>query len=233
MAKIIIVGNQKGGAGKSTVVSMVANALANAPYQHKVLLVDADIQQSIIKRRLGDVRFIEGVTPYEVVYKNIAQFQKDIKQLDQEYEYIIIDPPGKLDVNLPADQQEVTKFLLYADHLFIPFAPGNYVVESTIDFLKVALQIKKVRKSKGADLEITGFINMFENRTLDDQFLVQEIEELQDMFRMEFMDKKLHRYALFRNVDTISSFYEEQSSDRAKRNFSKWFNEFYKIVNDG
>jgi uncharacterized protein YqgQ len=106
-------------------------------------------------------------------------------------------------------------------------------VESTIDFLKVSLQIKKVRKGKGADLEITGFINMFENRTLDDQFLIQEIEELQSMMRMEFMDKKLHRYALFRNVDTISSFYEEQSSDRAKRNFSKWFNEFYKIVNDG
>ena len=230
MAKIIIIGNQKGGAGKSTAVSLVANALANPPFNHKVLLVDADIQQSIIKRRLGDVRFLEGVTPYEVVYKNIAQFQMDIKQLDQQYEYIIIDPPGKLDVNLPADQQEVTKFMLYADHLFIPFTPGNYVVESTIDFMKVALQIKKVRVKAGASLEITGFINMFENRTLDDQFLIQEIEELQSMMRIEFMERKIHRYAMFRNVDTITSFYDENSSDRAKRNFSKWFNEFYKIV---
>lgn len=233
MSKIIMFGNQKGGVGKSTLSSLCANTLSQEPFNRKVLVIDSDPQQSVIKRRLDDIQGYEGVPPYKIEPMNIKGLQGEAAQLDKNYDYIFIDVAGKLDSNIPVDQQEVTKFLQYVDYLFVPFVPGNYSMQSSLDYLKTVLKVKKQREKRPRQLHISACINMFEQRTLDDRYLLEEIEELKTFINISFMENELKRYALFRNTDTLFSFYDRTSNDKAKKNFTQWFDEFLKIVDHG
>ena len=213
--------------------SLCANTLSLAPFSAKVLVIDSDPQQSIIRRRLEDLQGFEEATPYKIEAMNLKDLQRDIGQLDQTYDYIFIDVAGKLDSNIPVEQQEITKFLQYVDYLFVPFVPGNYSLQSSLDYLKTVLKIKKQRSNRPRQLHITACINMFEQRTLDDRFLLEEIEELKTFINIKFMETELKRYALFRNTDTLLSFYDKKSSDKAKQNMVQWFDELLKIIDHG
>lgn len=234
MSKIIMFGNQKGGVGKTTLTCLCANALSSKPFSQPTVVVDADKQQSIVKRRLADLQYFDGETPYQVAQMTIGDFQNEkrgIYKLVEDHEFVFVDVAGKLDTNVSVEEQEVTKFLQYVHYLFIPFVPGNYSLESTTDYLKTVLKLKAKREKAGRQLEIIGFVNMSEAHTLDDRFLLEELEELKVMINIHWMDTSLNRYALFRNVDTLGSFYSPNSKDRAAANFSKWFDEFHKIIN--
>jgi chromosome partitioning protein len=226
MGKIIVFGNQKGGVGKTTLTAMAATALAQAPFKRSVFVADVDRQQSLIRRRLGDIQEENTIPPYPLEYKTIKQLLNEIESLDNNYDLIFIDAPGKLDMDLPAEEQEISKVLLLADFVFIPVVPGNYAMDATIDFLKIALKVKANRPNR--DLQIIGLVNMAEPRTLDDKFLLEEIDELKGI--MTFMENRLHRYVSFRAADTLESLYDAKTTDRAKQNFSTWLNEFIKLI---
>ncbi|MFK7979443.1 MAG: ParA family protein [Saprospiraceae bacterium] len=233
MSKIIIFANQKGGVGKSTCTLLAANALSQAPFENSVFIVDADKQRSIARRRMADLQVYDEESPYQVQQMTVKDFLNEktgIYKLDNDYDYVFIDVPGKLDNNLPIGQQEITKYLQFVDYLFIPFVPGAFQMDATMDFLKIAMKVKSQRKGKGRDLNIYGFINLFEQRTLDDKFLLEEIEELQTMINVGFMENKLNRYALYRNTNTLISFYEKEPKVKAEKNFKNWFTEFNKII---
>ncbi len=51
MAKIIMFGNMKGGIGKSTATLLASTALAQPPFNKKVLVLDLDRQGSLIELR--------------------------------------------------------------------------------------------------------------------------------------------------------------------------------------
>lgn len=228
MSKIILFGNQKGGVGKSTLTAMAAAALAAPPFSRAVYVADVDHQQSLIRRRLADVQSADIVPGFKIEFLTVSQLLSEIEALDQGNDFIFVDAPGKLDTNLPADQQEITKILLLADFLFIPIVPGNFSLDATLDFLKIALKAKAHRKER--PLEIVALVNMAEPRTIDDRFLLEELEELKAMVNIKFMTARLNRYALFRAADTLESLYEPESADKAKANFSEWLAEFYQIV---
>jgi chromosome partitioning protein len=228
-------GNQKGGVGKTTLTCLCANAMSAAPFSETVVVVDADKQQSIVKRRLADLQYFDGETPYQVSQMTIGDFQnknRGIYKLVQDHAYVFVDVAGKLDTNMSVEEQEITKYLQYVHYLFIPFVPGNYSLESSTDYLKTVLKLKAKRDKTGRPLEIIGFVNMSEAQTLDDRFLLEEIEELKVMVNIRWMESPLSRYALFRNVDTLTSFYAPKSKDRAAINFTKWFDEFNKITSE-
>jgi len=232
MAKIIAIGNQKGGTGKTTVTCLVANALSSEPFNLRVFVADCDPQQSIIRRRLADQQQTADLAPYRVAFFNsLAELQREVEQIDRDHDVVFIDLPGRLDTHRPADQQEITKFLQYVDLLLVPFTPGNYALESTLDYLRTVLKIAATRSSTPRPLSVVGFANMYEGgRTLDDQALVDEIADLQTVVKIHFMESKLQRYALFRNVDTFTSFYSPGAADKAQSNFSAFLDELKKII---
>lgn len=230
MSKIILFGNQKGGVGKSTLTAMAAAALSAEPFSRAVYVADVDPQQSLIRRRLADLRAVDLIPAFKIEFKTLSQLLAEIDQLDQGNDYIFVDAPGKLDNNLPADQQEITKILLLADFLFIPIVPGNFSLDATLDYLKIALRAKARREER--PLEIVALVNMAEPRTLDDRFLYEELDDLRavTMGNIKFMATRLNRYALFRAADTLGSLYEAGSADKAKANFSEWIEEFIEIT---
>lgn len=231
MSKIITFGGQKGGIGKTTLTALCANALASPPFSRRVFVADADLQQSLSRRRLADMQEAgEIVAPYPVSFFSLAELAQTLPALDKERDFVFLDVPGKLDINSAAPQQEAAAFLAYTDFIFVPFVPGNYALEATLHYLKTALKIKARRADSPRPLEVIGLINLYEGRTLDDRYLLEELEELKTLVNVRFMKTPLNRYALYRNTDTLTSFYEPGSADKARANFATWLNEFLQIL---
>src|SRR4051794_3408781 len=93
---IILIGNQKGGAGKSTVTLLLANYLTQAK-KREVTVVDFDYQQSIAQK-YERAKLLENTEPYTVVAASLEHFpgMKNIL-CSSGGQIVLIDLPGKLD----------------------------------------------------------------------------------------------------------------------------------------
>lgn len=229
MSKIIIFGNQKGGVGKSTITTLCANALSQAPFNLDVCIIDNDRQKSIVEARNFDLEDWGKEAPYDVVGLDLEQLQQQIHQLDQEYDIIFIDTAGRLDINLDIEQQEITKALMYADHLFIPFRAGNFNLDASLEYLKMVVQLGELRSESERPLHYCGFVNMYRDRSKTNTDLIIEIENLKTA-GVDFMMTRLRNYTLFEDINTLNSLYDVNSLDKAKLNFTVWLNEFVKIL---
>lgn len=235
MAKIILFGNQKGGIGKSTLTILTANALAAPEFDYKVLVIDNDMQRSVASIRAYDKEaFEQGENfefPYDVRAMTYPQIKNGIVELDKMYDFIFIDTPGRIDTDIPTKDQEITKLLSFADFVFVPFKGGALNLDSTLRYAKLLLDIQALRKAQSRTLKIYGLVNFHRQQAITDQELQEEIEYLQSNTSIEFMNAKLKQYALFERLDTYKSIYLEGiSSNKARKNFSVWFDEFLRIV---
>lgn len=231
MSKIVAFGNQKGGVGKSTVIAMAANALSQAPFNINLCVVDCDRQQSLVEARSFDDEDTEQ-TPYPIYGMSVDELQDKIYDLDAQYDLILIDTAGRLDNTVAVENQEITKALMYADYLFIPFRAGSFNLEASIEYLKVANKLKELRKDSARPLQYFGFVNMYKDRSKTNAFLVSEIEHLRTQ-GIPFMLCRLRNYTLFEEIDTLSSYYDVNANNKAKLNFTVWLNEFIKILKNG
>jgi cellulose biosynthesis protein BcsQ len=229
MAKIITFGNQKGGVGKSTCAMLAATALSQEPFSYKLAIIDIDRQQSISQRRAYDLEIYDGLLPFDVISYNFETFTQRISDLESRYDLIILDVAGKLDTE-QKEQSEAIKALAYADLLLIPFAPGNFSLDASLDYLKIALDVKHNKKAKGYELVIYAFQNMHRERSRHARALRNELEELKKIITIPTMSAALKRYSLYEDADTITSLYDKKSADIAKQNFSTWLNELNRII---
>ena len=111
MAHIIVVGNEKGGAGKSTVSMHVATALARMG--HKVSALDLDLRQKTFGSYAANrKRFLEksGLTLPSPYYHDLPEVDQDslkpgenvydrrlsaaVAELEPDSDFIVIDCPG-------------------------------------------------------------------------------------------------------------------------------------------
>jgi len=131
---IIIIGNQKGGCGKSTLVLLLANYLTLIK-KCKVTVLDTDYQQSVAQK-FQKAKILENVEPYEVLALELETFP-DMKEViaANPQDIALIDLPGKLDDDglLPVFQS--------ADLVICPFAYDEFSFESTILFSVVLRKI--------------------------------------------------------------------------------------------
>ena len=124
---IIIIGNQKGGAGKSTLTLLLANFLTIAK-KCKVTVIDMDYQQSIWQK-YEKAKLLENVEPYEVIAAGLEQYPTLYEIFNASpKEITLIDLPGKLDDDglIPVFQS--------ADMVICPFSYDEFTFESTVLF---------------------------------------------------------------------------------------------------
>lgn len=233
MSKIIVFGNQKGGVGKTTCTVMAAAALSQAPFNLRLSVIDTDHQKSIVKSRLLDMEDFTGLLPFDILNYNVKTLQDRIHELDKMNDIIFVDVPGKLDSDLPAEQQEISKVLLYADYLFLPFTSGNYSLDATLDYLKFVLRIREQRANSTRPLKVIGFVNMYRERSKNNRYLTGEINQIKQFASVPFMRNNLGMYTLFSDTNTLDSLYEENATSNDQVNFVVWLNEFLKIVSNG
>lgn len=131
---VILIGNQKGGAGKSTLTLLLANYLATIQ-QRKLTVLDMDYQQSIASK-YEKAKILENQAPYEVIACDLRHFPKLLKVLQhKKSEIVLIDLPGKMD-----DDGLIPVFLA-ADLILCPFNYDEFSVDSTLLFAMVTQKI--------------------------------------------------------------------------------------------
>ena len=232
MAKFIIFGNQKGGIGKTTLAVLTATGLSFPPFNKKILLIDNDNQKSVVRLRQYDEENYEEKAPYSIIDMTYKEIVKSIKDIDENYDYVFIDTPGKLDAELPPEEQEVTKVLMLTDYLFMPFKAGVLNLDATTDYVKILLKIQQLRKETNRPLTILGVVNFYKERSRINQELKEELKYLKENIGLNFMKSSLKQYTAFEYLDTYKSLYSPNSKEVAKVNFSTFLNELYRLINN-
>lgn len=133
---IIIIGNQKGGCGKSTLTLLLANYLTQVQ-KIKVHVIDMDYQQSIAQK-YESAKVLENKAPYEVIAASLEHYPV-IKELlrDTAGEVVLIDLPGKL------DDDGLIPIFQSADLVICPFAYDEFSFNSTVLFSVVLKKINE------------------------------------------------------------------------------------------
>lgn len=151
---IIVIGNTKGGVGKST--STVQISIGRALQGKDVLVVNSDRQSSSSKAI--DRRDAAGLTPSVtlVAYPDGEQLRTQVlRQLDK-YDDVIIDAGGR-------DSSAFRHAMMIADVMLVPIAPGNFELDALEDEL-VPL-IEDIQALRGDNpLPVYAYLNMAEPR---------------------------------------------------------------------
>ncbi|WP_183573808.1 ParA family protein [Mucilaginibacter sp. X5P1] len=131
---IIIIGNQKGGAGKSTLTLLLANYLTLVK-KRTVTVIDMDYQESL-SQKFEKAKVLENEEPYEVVKAALEDFPDLLEVMKTDSQaLILIDLPGKL------DDDGLLPVFKAAELVICPFAYDEFSFESTVLFSVV---LKKV-----------------------------------------------------------------------------------------
>ena len=127
--------NQKGGVGKTTLSISVAHALSLKNNKERVLLVDADPQQSALI--WSDVR--DGDHPFTVISLPKKNLHRDLAEMQSDYNHIIIDGP-------PRVTDLARSCIMASDLVVIPCTPSPYDLwasEETVNLVKEATEYKE------------------------------------------------------------------------------------------
>ena len=127
--------NQKGGVGKTTLSVSIAHQLVLEKPKSRVLVVDADPQQSSLT--WSSVR--DDVAPFSVVGLPKKTIHRDLQGLAEGYEHVVIDGP-------PRVTDLARSCILASDLVIIPCTPSPYDVwasAETVNLVREALDFKK------------------------------------------------------------------------------------------
>ena len=135
---ITVVGNLKGGTGKSTVTFNLAVWLALN--DHKVRLFDLDPQATLSD--VGDIREEDEYEPVISINNSLDGFKQSKK------EEVLIDIGT-------ADTEAMTQAISLTDRIIVPVPPSQADIWSTQRFIKMVLDIR----GKNNMPQMLGFVN--------------------------------------------------------------------------
>ena len=121
--------NQKGGVGKTTLSVNLAACLARTGA--RVLLIDADPQGSALDWAAAR----QGTSLFSVVGFPRATIHKEISQLGQRYDHIIIDGP-------PRVTDLVRSAIMASDIVVIPVQPSPYDIWAAEEVVKLIAEAR-------------------------------------------------------------------------------------------
>lgn len=176
---LTVVGNLKGGTGKSTVAFNLAVWLAHS--KSGVAAFDLDPQATLTD--VCEVRREDGFEPVFTVSNNIAELEQMVK--DNGALPIIADVSAS---NMP----ELEKAVQLASQVLIPVQPSQADIWSTQRFLKIIGRVVNKDTTR-----IQGFINR-----ADTHIAVRETDEAEEALRMlqgiEALDIRLYQRTAYR-----------------------------------
>ncbi len=149
--KIIAVGNQKGGVGKSSAIYWLASTLS-IHYDKKVAVIDGiDAQKTIAKRRAVEVSEGKEVFPFEVFFiHHLAELDTVLDEYFGQFDLILLDMP-------PLVKNEFKILLAGCDGLLIPMLADTVDRDSALDYMLYVEEIKRANET----YLCYGFINRF------------------------------------------------------------------------
>lgn len=128
----VLVGNIKGGCGKTTIATHLASAYALRGL--RTAIGDCDRQRSSLgwlKRRPEEAPAIAGL-----------DWVKEVGSAPKGIERLVIDAPAAM------HHKDVEELIRIADVVVVPVLPGAFDEDATAHFLKKLSEVKVVRKNK-------------------------------------------------------------------------------------
>lgn len=175
---ITVVGNMKGGTGKSTVAFNLSIWVATRRNVH-VSVYDLDPQATISDAL--EIRTEDGHVPAIIP-------SHDVKELSEEGKHTEV----IIDIGI-SDSKAMNKAIKKADRILIPVAPSQADVWSTQRFLKLISEVR----SKENKPEIFGFMNRSDThravRETDDAF-----EALSTLDGLKMLQARLYQRTIYR-----------------------------------
>ena len=180
---ILVVGNTKGGVGKTTLALNLAIARANSG--HDVLLVDGDEQRTAVTfTELRDEQV--GQTGYTAVSLQGAALRTQVRQLAGKYDDIIIDVGGR-------DTGSLRAALIVADTLLIPVQPRSFDIWAVDQMAELVNEARELNEG----LRAFVVLNAADAQGRDNQDAAEALKEIQGL---ELLDVTIGRRKAFPNA---------------------------------
>jgi len=229
MSKVISFISQKGGVGKSTVTTLMAN-LFFFKHQLSIAIVDADFpQNSISKRREKELRIIEkskrlgstfrkiyhDLKPFPIIKTNLESCAEVIRELKVEYDYIFVDVAGSL------NQEGIIPFMREVNYFYIPILQDDF---STLSALELYMQL--TTKVKPASEEFRT-CKLFFNKIPAKNKMAGIRKNFEADF--EFLDDYINAYTIYERVYRSTLFPIPEKAQKPNLKIHRFANS---IIND-
>lgn len=207
---ILVIGNEKGGTGKSTITANLAvQALRD---DLRVLVIDADTQQSLVDFRT--IRAEKDLPQFQAVSITKPTIHKDAKNFNG-FDLILIDAGGRI-------TDTFRSAIMAADWLFIPVLPSQYDVwsaQTTIKILEEARAFKTIP---------AGFVM---NQVISNTRISQEVLGALQEFTLPVLDTKLcSRVAYKQSIGEGKAVIEYEPDGKAASEVSTLWLEIKKLI---
>lgn len=224
MKRIIVIGNQKGGVGKTTTATALTFALQMSGY--RVLLIDTDpqcnasdtyaakiegestlydvlcenapIEDAIQKTDMGDIVPSDPLLAKaeSVLVRTGKEFRlkKAIEPIRDSYDFIIMDTPPALGILS-------LNALTAADSILIPLTSDRYALQGLAQFRET---MQEVREYTNPDLKIEGFVFVKHNhRTLLSKDILQSMPKIAEQMKTKIFDTTIRESIAAREAQAM------------------------------
>lgn len=199
--KIISLANMKGGVGKSTCLSILANYIFNNLQDKDIVVLDADDMQATMSMLRDNDLFTyadsKGISIeeleenddemskfYDIIRVKSNDVPAQIENLMGQVDYIFIDLPGNL------KQEGVVKSFMYVDTFIIPTTVNQVDWDATMKFIReLKHSVIPERKNIGLDTKMYMFLNKVKSNTTEYKSFLEIIPEIQK--EIQFLDTQL------------------------------------------
>ena len=181
-AKIIVVCNQKGGSGKTTLSMQLAGTLTRRG--NRVLVVDADPQGTAMRWAASaedDKPFPASVVGLSAAS---AKVHREVKKFIGDYQYIIIDCPPAADSPVPQSA------LLVADLALVPTIPSPLDMWAAVGIRQVIENVSEINETLIARLVV--------NQCQPNTTLAKEVLEILPEFGIDLCKTFIRQRTVYR-----------------------------------
>lgn len=212
-AKVIVVTNQKGGCGKTTLAINLSGALGRT---HKVLLVDGDPQGSAsrwVASADDNVSFPSAIMNLSHVTEKVG---REIKKYLTDYEYIFVDCPPAI------DNKFTSSALMIADLAIVPVIPSPTDLWSAVGIQQLISNVSEINDSLQARL----LANMCQTNTSISKEALSLISE----FDFPKFQTDIYQRTAYRQAAAFGGTVFNLDNSKAKQEITSLINEITNLL---
>lgn len=212
-AKVIVLTNQKGGCGKTTLAMNIAGTLA---IKAKTLVIDGDLQGSASRWASS----CSDEKPYKAAVMSLANIEtrvnREINKYIPDYEYIVVDCPPAMNGNFTSSA------LLSADLVLVPIIPSPTDLWAAIGIQKLI--------AAASDLNEKIAARLIANMCQSNSTISKEALDLIKEFEFPKLKTDIYQRTAYRQAAVFGGTVQDLDNAKAKSEINNIIKEILAIL---